>query len=188
MHSCSCEHSLSSHAWEGGSPKLSLILSIIFLRAVSAPLPICLHHFPLSVSVAHREWDTGYKHSLSTNCMPGSALGIAMLNTNSTRSLKDEADLPAIRQVQQQRHVQSSLEHREGEPVLWRTSEGRCSGDRNCWAGPWTLGATEISGKGFAGRGNECAEGRWEAGQAQWLRVKMVWERGAWRNSYFSVY
>ena len=50
--------------------------------------------------------------------MPGSALGIAMLNTNSTRSLEDEADLPAIRQVQQQRHVQSSLEHREGEPVL----------------------------------------------------------------------
>ena len=32
--------------------------------------------------------------------MPGSALGMAMPNTSSTRSLEEEADLHAIRQAQ----------------------------------------------------------------------------------------
>lgn len=80
-----------SFLWSWASSSWELFLYTYLSACIISPLG-CLWH--------HREWDNEYKHSLSTNGMPGSALGMAMLNTSSTRSLEEEADLHAIRQVQ----------------------------------------------------------------------------------------
>lgn len=93
------------------------------LRDISSSLPACIIS-PLVCFWHHIDWEDEHKHSLSTGCMCGHALGMAVMKTNrwhtpfSQGAPGEEADLPALWWVQQQ--ACSKLPEAQGRGQLCR--------------------------------------------------------------------